>query len=90
MTWPQWVYLAAFIAGFSVEMWAVFNDHPGDTITATLEQSPLLWVPTVVLCAWALGHFTLGVYAERVGGIAMLLLAPVVWRMQRPDRRRRN
>ena len=91
MSWPSWVYLIAFGTAFAVEMWAVFNDRPGDTITARVESSPWLWVPVVVLCAWALTHFLFGhIWVERTAGIAMLIFAPVVWRRLRPDKRNRN
>jgi len=90
MTWVQYTYLGLGAALIGLELWAILNDRPGDTITATVESSPLLWVPVVVLCGWALGHFTLGVWAERVGGVVLLVIAPLVWRQQRPDLRRRR
>jgi len=90
MSPTQWVYAVAVTVILAAEGWALFNNRSGDTITGTVERSPIMWVPLVVLCAWALGHFTLGVWAERVGGIAMLILAPLVWRSQRPDLRRRR
>ena len=90
MTTVQWTYIVLIGGLVGLELWALFNDRSGDTITATVESSPFLWVPVVVLCAWAVGHFTLGVWAERVGGIAMLILAPLLWRRLRPDQRTRK
>lgn len=92
MTWGpiQYGYLGLAACLVGLEMFAVFNDRPKDTITAMCESSPYLWVPMVVLAGWTLGHFTLGVWAERIGGIAMLILAPIVWKSQRPDQRSRN
>ena len=92
MTWgvTQYVYLSLFAGLLTVEMWAVLNNRRGDTITAMCESTPYLWVPMIVLAAWTVGHFTLGVWAERIGGVAMLILAPIIWKTQRPDKRDRN
>jgi len=91
MTWVQWTYLALIGGLLGLEMWAVFNDRGGDTITAMIERTPYLWVPTVVLCGWALAHFLFGhVWLERSAGLAMLVFAPVVWYKLRPDKRNRS
>ncbi len=79
---------AAWILGF--EMFAVFNTRPRDTITAMTESTAALWLPVVVLCAWSLGHFTFGVWAERAFGITAAVFAPLVWCPQRPSRRTRT
>ena len=57
MSIPVWAWAVWALVGFAMEMVALFNSHPGDTLTATIvNHVPTVWV--LAAAAWVLAHFT--------------------------------
>jgi hypothetical protein len=53
---PAWAWAAWIVIGFVMEMVALFNDHPNDTLSAFLVQHvPGVWIMAGI--AWLAVHF---------------------------------
>lgn len=49
----KWVWPVLAIVVFLLEMWAVLNGVPGDTISEWITDFPfLLWLPAIILFTW--------------------------------------